>query len=131
LSAREIPQGRPFDPFEYQPIRPDLQNVGHGKSVEARVSHHHRLALGVAAVLEASQDATVAEIEDLGGAPCGNEQRLVLHSAATVTLRSASQNAHAAEAAVGIAPEQIQIYFAITNLFCLLTVRMLTGTALR
>jgi hypothetical protein len=79
--GNKSPQGRAFDLFEYQPIGPDLQHIGHRKSLASSVSHHRRLAAGMATFLEAAEDRTVAQIDDLGGPPC-SEQRFLLHGAA-------------------------------------------------
>jgi hypothetical protein len=75
-SAQLIEHRRSFDPIEHERVLGDLQDARHGIPVTVRVRHDESLSLRITAGSKAAEDAPVTKIEDLRGAPCGDE----LHS---------------------------------------------------
>jgi hypothetical protein len=62
--------------FEHQRVVPDLEHLRNRKAVLSGMPHDHRLAFGVAAGLEATEYASVPQVEDLRS-PAGGDQRAV------------------------------------------------------
>ena len=64
---------RPVDPVEDERLARHLEHARHGIATAPRVLHDERLALRVTPCEKAPQDASVAEVEDLGSAPSSEE----------------------------------------------------------
>lgn len=63
---------RPVHAFQHESVANDVVNLRDRVSMCAGVLHHLRLAQRVAAALEAAQNATVADVDDLGSPPGGD-----------------------------------------------------------